>query len=381
MENLLAAKQYVLIGMLYDAIQHPEGWQTWLDTLVAVTGSRSGLLVLQNSENLDIGYTLHTGFDQSMRELYNRNYREHDLWMRRLSHMNRETIYPSQAMVPQNEFRQSLIYNEFCRPLNVEYGAGAFLSTDGPWGLRFSLQRTKSQGEFTDIDIALLQQLVPHLRRSLHISRVLSHARDSLEASIENLLVPCVLSDTGREIVALNRSARELIEHHSGLSIRENRLEIKQVEVSQRLNTLIAGCKSRSSGEEMKAGGYVKIPRNGRMPLVISVTPFRNNSSGEMWIDRQIIVLLFYDPERKHFPSEQILLEIYGLTCAEAKVATLLASGCSIDKIAVKLEITENTVKSHLKAIFCKTDTNRQSEVVSLLLSSALEMGCRVAKS
>ena len=55
MENLLAAKQYVLIGMLYDAIQHPEGWQAWLDTLVAVTGSRSGLLVLQNSENLDIG--------------------------------------------------------------------------------------------------------------------------------------------------------------------------------------------------------------------------------------------------------------------------------------------------------------------------------------
>jgi hypothetical protein len=94
MESQLAAKQNELIGMLYDAILCPEGWQAWLDTLVAATGSRSGLLVLQNAENLDIGYTVQTGFDQSLRELYNRDYREHDVWMRGLSHMTRERSIP-----------------------------------------------------------------------------------------------------------------------------------------------------------------------------------------------------------------------------------------------------------------------------------------------
>lgn len=373
MESQLAAKHHELIGMLYDAILCPEGWQAWLDTLVAATGSRSGLLVLQNADNLDIGYTVQTGFDQSLRELYNREYREHDVWMRGLSHMTRETVYPTRAMVSQQAFHDSIIYNEFCRPLDVEHGAGAFLSTDGPWGMRFSLQRTKSQGEFTDTDIELLQQLVPHLRRSLHISRELDHARGNLESSIEQLPVPCILLNGSQQIVAMNRGARLLIESHRGLAVRQDRLVVMIPEVARRLSALIQNSLPGCSGDPMCGGGFVKLPRKEWMPLVISVTPFRNHRHGGPWNDRQTVALLFYDPERRLFPSEQILLELYGLTRAEARVAALLAAGCRIEDMTRKLEVSDNTVKCHLKAIFAKTGTHRQSEVVSLLLSRAME--------
>jgi|GEM_PF-3009656 len=375
MENQLASKHHELIGMLYDAILCPDGWQAWLDMLVAATGSRSGLLVLQNADNLDIGYTVQTGFDLSLRELYNREYREHDVWMRRLSHMARETVYPTRAMVPQKEFRHSIIYNEFCRPLDVEHGAGAFLSTGGPWGMRFSLQRTRTQGEFSDTDIALLQQLVPHLRRSLLISRELSHARGNLEASIEQLLVPCILLNDSQRIVAMNRGAHNLIECHPGIAVRQDRLMVMHPETAHRLNTLIRNCASGHSDDRLSDGGFVKLPRKQRMPLVISVTAFRSDNQTGPWNDSQTVALLFYDPERKIFPSEQILLEIYGLTRAEARIATLLTAGYRIEEITGKLRVSENTVKCHLKAIFAKTGTHRQSEVVSLLLSRAME-GC-----
>lgn len=373
MGNQLAARHNELIGMLYEAVLSPEGWQAWLDMLVAASGSRSGLLVLQNADNLDIGYTVQTGFDQSLRELYNREYREHDLWMRGLSHMTRETVYPTSAMVPQKTFRHSIIYNEFCQPLDIEYGAGAFLSTVGPWGMRFSLQRTRSQGEFTDADVELLQQLVPHLRRSLRISRELSHARDNLEASIEQLLVPCILLDDTQCIVVMNRGARKLIESHDVLDVRQERLAVLHPETARRLGALIHHCTSALSVDQNNDGGYVKLPRRARMPLVISVSPFHRSRSNGPWYDHKTVALLFYDPERRLFPGEQILLEIYGLSRAEARVATLLTAGCSIDDITGQLKVSENTVKCHLKAIFSKTGTHRQSEVVSLLLSRALE--------
>ena len=111
------------------------------------------------------------------------------------------------------------------------------------------------------------------------------------------------------------------------------------------------------------------------MPLVISVTTFRGDSQTGLWNNSQTVALLFYDPERKIFPSEQILLEIYGLTRSEARIASLLTAGYCIDDITDKLQVSENTVKCHLKAIFAKTGTHRQSEVVSLLLSRAME-GC-----
>jgi DNA-binding CsgD family transcriptional regulator len=373
MENQLEARQNELIGMLYDAVLSPDGWQAWLDALVAASGSRSGLLVLQNTDNLAIGYTLQTGFDEALREIYNRDYREHDLWTRRLSHMARETVYPTRAMVPQKEFHHSVIYNEFCRPIDVEHGAGAFVSTNGSWGMRFALQRSRSQGEFSDTDIRLLQQLVPHLRRSLHISRELSHARGNLEASIEQLPVPCILLGMSRQIIAMNNSARDLIETHGALAVQQNRLTVKFPGAARRLDELVSGCFPVLHDQERLPGGYVKLPRKSRMPLVISVTPFHKNRAGKPWNDHQTVALLFYDPERRLFPGEQILLEIYGLTRAEARVATLLTAACRIDDIAGQLKVSENTVKCHLKSIFSKTGTHRQSEVVSLLLSRALE--------
>lgn len=241
--------------------------------------------------------------------------------------------------------------------------------------MRFSLQRTRTQGEFSDTDIALLQQLVPHLRRSLLISRELSHARGDLEASIEQLLVPCVLLNDSQRVVAMNRGAHNLVECHPGIAVRQDRLIVMHPETAHRLNTLIRNCASDHSDDRLSDGGFVKLPRKQRMPLVISVTRFRSDSQTGPWNDSQTVALLFYDPERKLFPSEQILLEIYGLTRAEARIAALLTAGSRIEEITGKLQISENTVKCHLKAIFAKTGTHRQSEVVSLLLSRAME-GC-----
>ena len=264
-------------------------------------------------------------------------------------------------MVPQKEFHHSIIYNEFCRPIDVEHGAGAFLSTDGPWGMRFALQRTRAQGEFSDADIALLQQLVPHLRRSLHISRELSHARGNLEASIEQLPLPSILLDTSRQIVAMNNGARDLIDTHNELAVQQNRLIVKRPAVAQRLGELISSCASAPRDQDQIPGGYLKLPRKERMPLVISVTPFHKRRSAGPWNDRQTVALHFYDPERRLYPNEQVLLELYGFTRAEARVATVLAAGCGIEDITGKLKVSENTVKCHLKAIFSKTGATRKA--------------------
>lgn len=60
---------------------------------------------------------------------------------------------------------------------------------------------------------------------------------------------------------------------------------------------------------------------------------------------------------------------MFGLTRAEARVATQLTSGGELDEIAHTLGVSINAVKFHLKSIYAKTGTRHKGEVIALLLN------------
>lgn len=57
----------------------------------------------------------------------------------------------------------------------------------------------------------------------------------------------------------------------------------------------------------------------------------------------------------------------FGLTTAEARLASAIGNGASLDIAADALGISYETARCQLKAIFSKTDTHRQGELVSLI--------------
>ena len=61
---------------------------------------------------------------------------------------------------------------------------------------------------------------------------------------------------------------------------------------------------------------------------------------------------------------------IYRLTGGELRVLLALAQGLGAKEAADMLGISEPTVRTHLKHIFSKTDTPRQSDLLRLLQNS-----------
>ena len=59
-------------------------------------------------------------------------------------------------------------------------------------------------------------------------------------------------------------------------------------------------------------------------------------------------------------------------TPSETRVALMLIEGKRLDQIAEELEVAQTTVVFHLKNLFRKTDTNRQADLVGVLLSVPL---------
>jgi DNA-binding CsgD family transcriptional regulator len=62
------------------------------------------------------------------------------------------------------------------------------------------------------------------------------------------------------------------------------------------------------------------------------------------------------------------------LTAAEARLASQLAAGDSLDLICDRAGIAKETGRKQLKSIFMKTGVNRQTALVLLLLLSRMSL-------
>jgi len=288
--------QQELIELIYDAALHQDSWQTFLDKVVARSNSSSGLLVLQNEDNLDIGFTVQNGFFESLRNLYNHDYCIHDASTVGLSRMSREHFFPSRARLPRKGFQSSIIYNEYCRPLGIAYAAGAFIAAFGTWSIRFALQRAKSQNEFSGMQIQQLQKLLPHIKRGIRMGIEAGTYRKSFWATIERFLAPCILLGVNQKIIALNKSARLLINNHeNGLVIKQERISVKATNLNNRLESIIRACYRTATTGEGKRGGLVELPRINQIPLTLSVTPFVHRGGMGFQQGDGMVALFVYD--------------------------------------------------------------------------------------
>jgi DNA-binding CsgD family transcriptional regulator len=98
------------------------------------------------------------------------------------------------------------------------------------------------------------------------------------------------------------------------------------------------------------------------------VAPLPPQDSGSR---RQPAAILFIsDPDLVVEPNRILLQNTFGLTEAEARVAAALARGQNIEQIAAEFQLSPETIRTHLKKVFAKTDTSRQGELIRLLLAS-----------
>jgi DNA-binding CsgD family transcriptional regulator len=79
------------------------------------------------------------------------------------------------------------------------------------------------------------------------------------------------------------------------------------------------------------------------------------------------VIAVLVDLEARVRLVERDLMSIFNLTPAEARLASRLSSGDSIEEIAGQLSITYETSRKQLKSIFQKTNTHRQAQLVALL--------------
>ena len=94
-----------------------------------------------------------------------------------------------------------------------------------------------------------------------------------------------------------------------------------------------------------------------------------NNRAGTSSEDSTFYLLLVLDQRRQQESLNSEFVSHYDLTEKEQRVMLKLIHGRNVKETAAELFVSENTVKTHLKSLFRKTDAKSQADVVRLALT------------
>jgi DNA-binding CsgD family transcriptional regulator len=361
-----------LLDLIYDAATDQELWRSVLIELADQTKSQGGILY-----GVSIGAgCVHFEVNARLSEECNQAYKARHMrnpWSNTMVSQPIGRIVHSDEIMPLSSLRQTLFFDEVLRPQDVAHNAMIALAAKDGFHAAFNLCRSARQGPFGEEERRFLENLVPHMRRSIQLGFRVESYRALQSAGfgiLDRLSAGIILLDRRGRVVYANATARSHGANGGPLSLRNGSVACHSVPHSQRLGELIrATLRGRPSAS-------MSVPRpDDDGLLTIVMTPIRGQDVGrfaDIHMPDAAVLLIIIDPANRDGIPLEWIMDAYSLTRAEARVALAASSGTTIPEMASQLAVSPNTVKTHLRKVFAKTATSRQTELVRLMTSVGL---------
>jgi len=193
------------------------------------------------------------------------------------------------------------------------------------------------------------------------------------ENSDEAVRALSTLLDNGRfKIIILDKSLKPIYNNNSAKKLLNSLLSSNDKEslTPSLLSNIKAIIDSPTSEQSKLIDTESLIPLNHKSSdeEQIYLKKVKNSGAGKDSKKSSFHLLLVLDQDQKRALNQE-LVSRYQLTQKEQNVLIGLIQGNSIKEIAANEFVSENTVKTHLKSLFRKTDTKSQTQVVGLILT------------
>ncbi len=365
----ISADELIAIGnRLGDAVLDPAVWPEIMEQISAAAGAKGAALLQSDVRTQDIPRT--AGVGESFDAYFAQGWHLRDVRAERGAPLllRGERVVTDQDILSPDEMRRLDFYADYLPSQGLRWFAAiGFWSGSALWGL--SLQRTGRDAPFGPYDKQALAVLSEALTETATLSKAVGRA---VLTGVTN-----ALGLIGRSALAIDRHAFVLDQNAQADALFDNeifvsnrRLIIKEQKASSAYRRLINRLAVTPDAETLTTTPIV-IGRTRKRPCVIHVLPVPVAARSPFLGARAL--LTFTDLELNCGPKPLVLSQAFGLTPADARLASLIGAGNSPEQAAQELGVSEATARNQLKAVFNKTNTHRQPELVALL--SRLNLG------
>lgn len=334
----------------------------WSDALgkVGDAAGAAGACIL--SPNPAHGCLVNSGLQEAFDIYFKDGWHALDDRRRGIDRLMRGEVLIDHDILSTVELSRSAYYNDFLPRMGIRWWMGAgFNSGDNFYCL--TLQQSLRREPFSEEDRVAVASIRPALNQLGRLLDVTDQtAMGTTLSALEKLSQAALCIGSRGEVLRSNALAEALFD--SGFELRRDRLAIADErarrEFDRALTITLASWTSASP---------VTVRRAGRPPLVLRLVRLANPARHTFFGARVLVTIKEIAP----FASGDldVILKTYGLTPAEATLASKLAAGTSLEEAAEILSISKETARNQLKAVFAKTQTHRQGELVALLAAAS----------
>jgi DNA-binding CsgD family transcriptional regulator len=270
-------------------------------------------------------------------------------------------------IISRDEFLRTDFYREVLRPHGLFHRLCGVLSRTSDQILYVVMHRRKEQEDYGDAEQRRLAALVPHLARALAITARLraGEKRTRLLSGIISSQLPrlfvvdatCMIVYAGAPAAAV-APVDCTLQEHLGLSAPKDRSALAK---------LLHALADAQSG--MRIDGVHRLRAWSEPQRCWMRLSLRRLWLGHTGVDVMppLFTVTVENPQEDEAEALRDFARHFALSPAQSRVSALILKGHSPISAATALHLSANTVRSHLKQIFLKTNTHRQVELISLL--------------
>lgn len=346
-----------LIKRIYCAGQDANEWDQVADQVLAYTGAHAGLTTLVDLNNCEYNSTKFLGRDDSRiaraSEEYPHIYRT-DPSLQWATRNPTARFCDSSRTVPADEYLTHPFMKWNRDRVGSTHWYVGYTPPEEQLSYSLSVHFPAEQGAASAHSLRLFRMLFDHLDCAMRLTRRPFNPESNR---------PLLLLDSGGNVQQLSNGAMRVLAAPDGLTIQNGRLCAASAAEQGTLDRALA--RAASAASSGTASVAVKISRpSGQRSWILTVRPMLS-SYGPFGTVKCELLVQVHDGAPQ-IGCLQLLQSLFDLTGRELQVVRLLADGHSVESLASHMNISPNTARTHLRSIFAKTDTSRQSELLQL---------------
>lgn len=357
-----------LLEQIYDAASDGTLWPSVMKGVADLCGGQGGLLLGLPTPLSKVTFAHNGGFDETYVRIANERHLSNP-WSRVMISQPIGCLRISDQIVSLKDLRSTTFYNELLRPQGIGHNAMAALGTPSHV-IAFNIMREERRGPFEREQLERIERLLPHVQRSLLLWRRFE-AYDALKQLNEKILgrltSGVVLLEHSGLLVYANPAAAAFTERSGPFKLVNERLTLRldaqQREFEAALGAIAGGAPAKT----------IRIWRSfQKQPLNLLLIRARCADSDRfaaLGAHSPDVIGFINDPSRAPSVSFHVLTDLYGLTAAEARVMLAAAKGSPAGEIKNQLQLSTNTVKTHLRRVYQKLDVSCHAELERVVKS------------